>query len=226
MNEMDTIEAAQRGNLRAFNELVLTHQTVAYSVAYRLMGNADDAADATQDSFIKAYESLRQFHGGSFRAWLLRIVTNTCYDMLRVRQRRQARIVEETGEDDAPPVEVADLQAGPEDRALHAEMAGMIQEGIAALPDEQRVVLVLADIEGFSYQEIAQIVNTEMGTVKSRLSRARARLRDYLEEHNIYQPRYPDRKGATDVVRPRPQPAVLPTPAHAARASSYQVGCA
>lgn len=183
LDEATQIEAARKGQLTAFNQLVLQYQQVAYNVAFRLMGNEDEASDATQEAFIKAFKSLEQFHSGSFKAWLIRIVTNTCYDLLRVRQRRYIGSLEAMQEDEEHPVELPDRGERPEEYVLRSELRGLIQRGIGTLPEDQRTVLVLFDIEGFSYQEIAQITGTEMGTVKSRLSRARGRLRDYLQTH-------------------------------------------
>ncbi|MCC7355071.1 MAG: sigma-70 family RNA polymerase sigma factor [Anaerolineae bacterium] len=179
-NESVLIQRAQKGDLGAFNQLVLGYQSHAYNVAYRLLGDSEEAADATQDAFLKAYKALRQFHGGSFRAWLLRIVTNTCYDLLRVRRHYPTDSIEAMQDDPDEPRELPYHGEGPEEHALRVEAQELIQAGIDALPREQRVVLVLSDIEGLSYQETAQIVGVELGTVKSRLSRARGRLRGFL----------------------------------------------
>ncbi|GAB4562124.1 MAG: sigma-70 family RNA polymerase sigma factor [Anaerolineae bacterium] len=174
------IEAAQKGKLSAFNQLVLRYQGLAYNVAYRILGDPDQAADATQDSFVKAYRSLSSFRGGAFKSWLLRIVTNTCYDMLRSRQRRPTSSLDDLLVDPEHASLLTHDEEGPEAFALRLELGELIARGIAELPEDQRVTLVLADIEGLSYQEIAEITNVQLGTVKSRLSRARARLRDYL----------------------------------------------
>lgn len=181
MDEKTLIAAAQQGDLEAFNRLVLTYQNMTYNLAYRILGDADAAADATQDAFLSAYRAITRFRGGSFKAWLLRIVTNACYDQLRVKQRRPTASLEAlllSDPNSGPSFE--DETEKPEEYTLRHELSQVIQAGIATLPAEQRVVLVLSDIQGFSYQEIAEIAGISLGTVKSRLSRARAKLRDFL----------------------------------------------
>ena len=180
--EARALEAAQRGDVAAFNELVLAHQTTVYNVALRSLGSPEDAADATQDAFISAYRAIREFRGGSFKAWLLRIAVNACYDTLRRRQRRPSsslEVVLEGGETDPG---LADRRIGPERAALGAETAAAIQAALLTLPEEQRALVVLCDVQGLSYEEAAEVTGAALGTVKSRLSRARARLRDHLAE--------------------------------------------
>ena len=184
MDEPDLIRAAQQGELRPFNQLILSYQGIAYNVAYRILNEPDAAADVTQEAFIKAFKSIRQYRGGSFKAWLLRIVTNSCYDLLRARQRRPTNSLEDLMEDPERAPQMIHDGEGPEEHALRSELGDIIQSGIAALPEDQRVVLVLSDIEGFSYQEIAEVTGTELGTVKSRLSRGRAKLRDFMQTHS------------------------------------------
>ena len=181
MDEVDIIKQAQTGNLSAFNQLVMAYQGTAYNVAYRVIGNRDAAADATQDAFLKAYKAIKQYQGGSFRSWLLRIVTNTCYDQLRYKSRRPTTSLEDLTEnpDDHSDRLISQTER-PEERVLRRELNQLIQIGIETLPDDQRLVLVLSDVQGFSYQEIAEIIDQPLGTVKSRLSRGRRRLRDFL----------------------------------------------
>lgn len=185
MDEQALLLDAQRGDGDAFNRLVLHYQTMVYNLAYRITGDPDAAADATQEAFISAHRALRGFRGGSFKAWLLRIVTNACYDELRRRKRRPASSLEELeGLEETVDVPVLSAQTeGPEAHALRKELNAAIQAGINALPDDQRVVLVLCDVQGLSYEEIAEVLNTNLGTIKSRLSRARAKLRDALRAH-------------------------------------------
>jgi len=180
-NEADLIEAAQRGRLDAFNELVLSYQHQVYNLAYRILNDPASAADATQESFISAYRSLKRFRGGSFKAWLMRIVSNACYDELRRRKRRPVISFEDIGgmDDEANPALVSQ-QEGPVAHTERLELADSIQTAIDTLPSEQRIVLVLSDVEGLSYMEIAAATSISLGTVKSRLARARAKLRDYL----------------------------------------------
>lgn len=183
MNEPKLIARAQRGDLDAFNDLVFRYQDMAYNVAYRVLGNEDAASDATQDAFIKAYKALHQYRGGSFKAWLLRIVTNCCYDQLRSHQRRPSTPIDDLVEDEEHSnlLENEDDES-PEDWVAREELGRLIQEGLEILPPDQRAVLVLSDIEGMTYEEIAVVTSVALGTVKSRLSRARAKMRMFLLE--------------------------------------------
>jgi RNA polymerase sigma factor (sigma-70 family) len=180
MNEPKLIAQAQKGDVTAYNTLVLHYQERVYNVAYRIMGEPDAAADATQEAFISAYKSLRRFRGGSFKSWLLRIVTNACYDELRRRKRRPQSSLDELTEDNESFAFLADDETGPEEQQQQSEMMEAIKQCLDDLPDDQRVVTVLCDVEGYNYNEIADIVSASLGTVKSRLSRARSKLRDCL----------------------------------------------
>lgn len=180
MDEVQAIQAAQEGDLPAFNRLVMAYQGMAYNVAYRIVGDADAAADACQEAFISAFKAIKKFRGGSFKSWILRIVTNACYDHLRYRGRRPADSLEEVAENPQYSPKLVSNHEHPEEYALRQELNEVIQSGIETLPADQRVVLVLSDVQGFGYQEIADITGVSLGTVKSRLSRARAKLRDYL----------------------------------------------
>lgn len=184
MDENALIQSARKGDLDAFNTLVLAYQHQVYNLAYRIMGDEAAASDATQEAFISAYKNLKSFRGGSFKSWLLRIVTNACYDDLRRRKRRPATSLDEltNGEDGEAEFDVPSADDGPETIAQRHELAQLLQRGITTLPDDQRIVLVLSDVQGMSYEEIAEMTNSNIGTVKSRLSRARAKLREYLQQ--------------------------------------------
>jgi RNA polymerase sigma factor (sigma-70 family) len=190
--ERRLVEVAQRGDVASFNELVRLFEGRVYTLCYRMLGDADSAADAAQDAFLAAFRNLRSFRGGSFRSWMLRIATNTCYDVLRVRKRRPSISLDiETDDESASsPLQIADTAESPDDFAQRRELAAAIQEGLAVLPDEQRIVLILSDIQGLAYEEIAQITNSNLGTVKSRLSRGRARLREVLKAGELLPARY------------------------------------
>ncbi len=185
IDEESLIASAQRGNLNAFNELVLAYQDRVYNLAYRIMGDPASASDATQEAFISAYQNIDGFRGkypSSFKSWLMRIVSNACYDELRRRKRQPATSIEDFEiDEEANPALVSDAE-GPEEHAERKAMARVIEAGILALPPDQRVTLVLADVQGFSYEEVAETTDVPLGTVKSRLARARAKLRDYLRE--------------------------------------------
>jgi len=180
MDEETLIQCSLQGDKNAFNQLILHYQGLAYSVAYRTLRDTETAADAVQDSFLKAYRALNTFEGGNFKAWLLRIVTNTCYDLLRSQQRRPTDSLDDLPVEHEYIPHLVDATESPTQYAERMELNQVIEAGIEMLPPEQRVTLVLCDIHGCSYEEIAEITGTAMGTVKSRLSRGRARLRDYL----------------------------------------------
>ncbi len=180
--ELALIKAAQHRDMRAFNQLVRTDQGELYRTAFRILGESDAASDATQEAFIAAYKHIQSFRDGSFRAWLMRIVTNACYNQLREKRRRptvslDAMLVEtNNARIDTEPV----APTLPQDAAERHEMNEAIQRGLEVLPVDQRVTLILADIDEFAYEEIARIMHTNPGTVKSRLSRARRQLREVL----------------------------------------------
>jgi RNA polymerase sigma-70 factor (ECF subfamily) len=180
MDEHALIEAARNGELPAFNQLVMRYQSMVYNLAYRILSNPDAAADATQDAFFSAYKAMRKFRGGSFKAWLLRIVTNACYDQLRAKQRRPTSSLDDLPVEADHTSLLLDSSEQPDHFVERQELNRVIQTGISTLPVEQRTVLVLCDIQGLSYQEIAETLGLSLGTVKSRLSRARSKLRDYL----------------------------------------------
>jgi len=188
MNEEALIARAADGDVNAFNQLILEYQQMAFNVAYRILSDEDKAMDATQDAFLRGFRALHQFRGGSFKAWLLRIVTNCSYDQLRVKQRRPTTPIDDLVEDDEHSTLVEDPGERPEEHVERMELGSAIQAALSLLPEEQRTVLVLSDIEGLSYEEIAEVTLVSLGTVKSRLSRARAKLRDYLLAHREHLP--------------------------------------
>jgi RNA polymerase sigma factor (sigma-70 family) len=191
MDDSSLIAASQEGRIVAFNQLVERYQTLVYNVAYRMLGNADGAADATQDTFVSAYQAIGRFRGGSFRAWLLRIATNACYDQLRERQRKREDSLEDMLESGDDLGIAADAQLSPESHALSAEMLAAIARGLRTLPPDQRAAVILSDVQGFSYEEIAEAMDCTLGTVKSRLSRGRMRLREFLlGERELLPPRF------------------------------------
>lgn len=181
-NESNLIARAQRGDLDSFNVLVTFYQNAVFSLAYRIMGDSQSAADAAQEAFISAYRRLATFRGENFRGWLLRITANQCYDELRRLKRKPAISV-----NDLPDAENEDGPAlpdpgdSPEQAAQRRELASAVQQCIHSLPADQRMVLVLSDVEGMDYAEIAETAQVALGTVKSRLSRARAAVRNCLQ---------------------------------------------
>ncbi len=195
--ERRLVTTAQHGDVESFNALVRLYEGRIYNLCYRMLGDAESAADATQEAFLSSFRNLRSFRGGSFRSWILRIATNTCYDILRARKRRPTTSLDQEIDhgEDAPPLQVADSSESPSDFALRRELAQAIEQGLSLLPEEQRIVLILSDIQGLPYDEIAEITSTNLGTVKSRLSRGRARLRDILKAGELLPARYRHESG-------------------------------
>ncbi len=175
------VRRARAGDLSAFNLLVLQHQNAAYSLAVRFLGAQQAAEDVTQEAFLRAYRSIGRFQGDRFRAWLLSIVANAARDELR-RQRRRPQYSLDAARDhpERPSIDPADPGPSPESGALRGELRGQIEAALRELPDDWRMVVILVDVHGLSYEEVAQATGVPVGTVKSRLSRARARLRDRL----------------------------------------------
>lgn len=181
-NEPTLIARAQRGDLDSFNVLIQFYQNAAFSLAYHILNDSDSAADAAQEAFINAYRRLNGFRGENFRAWLMRIVANQCYDALRRIKRQQTISVSDLPDaeyDDGPAL--VDSGDTPEEYAERRQLAQAVQDCISALPEDQRIVLVMSDIEGLEYAAIADSAQVALGTVKSRLSRARAAVRDCLQ---------------------------------------------
>jgi RNA polymerase sigma-70 factor (ECF subfamily) len=182
-DEAALVRAAQRGNLDAFNALILHYQTQVYNLAYHLLQDPASADDATQEAFISAYRSMAQFRGGSFRAWLLRIVTNACYDAMRYTKRRPSVSWEDFGDmDEEANPHLRDEAELPEESIERSELRKVLEDAMTVLPEEQRTVLVLVDRLGLSYEEVAETMQIRLGTVKSRLARARGKMRDLLLE--------------------------------------------
>lgn len=185
MDEAALIYEAKHGDLDAFNRLVLFYQEMAFNLAFRLLSDDDAAEDVTQTAFISAYRHLDSYRGGSFRAWLLRMVTNACYDELRRQKRRPTVPLEPLSDDNDEEIEspawLADKAASPEERLETAELDHAVQHCLNALPQDFRAVVVMVDIEGLDYQEVADAIGTPLGTIKSRLARARLKLRECLQ---------------------------------------------
>lgn len=185
MDEMALVNDALKGELDAFNRLVIAYQDIAFNVAYRILGDDDLAQDATQNAFLSAYKNLRAFRGGSFKAWLLRIVTNACYDELRRKQRRPTTPLEPIADDSSEEMDSQEWLASddptPEMTFEQAEVEHAIRHCLENLSPDFRAVVVLVDIQGMDYDEVAKSMGSPLGTVKSRLARARLNLRDCLQ---------------------------------------------
>ena len=182
---MDTDEASliarsRQGDLDSFNRLVEHYQRPVYNLCLRMLASPQAAEDATQDTFIAAYRALDSFRGGSFRAWLFRIAANACYDEMRRRRSRPTVSLEAP---EGRPLELPHPSPPLEEHAQRLELTRYLQEALAALPADQRLAVILCDVQGLNYEGIAQATGVSLGTVKSRISRARARLRGILLAH-------------------------------------------
>ncbi len=182
VDENTLIMAATRGDLDAFNQLVCLFQDNVFNTAFRMLGSYDAAEDITQKAFISAYRSIKTFRGGSFRSWLTRTAINACYDELRRQKRRPVVSIDSDPEEDGLTSEywLNDPSPSPSQRAEMAELQSAVQHCLQELPLDFRTIAVLADVDELNYDEISRITSVPMGTVKSRLARARRKLRDCL----------------------------------------------
>ena len=191
------ITRSQKGDVNAFNQLVLYYQQTAYNVVLRMLGDSDAAADVTQDTFIAAFRAIQSFRGGSsFRAWLLRIASNQACDYWRRTNRHPQDSLDSVMDEDEPhdssmlnALIETEQAANPEEFLLNQELQELIQKGLQELPLDQRIAVILCDVQGLSYDEIAASTQTSLGTVRSRIARGRARLRGYLYNHRELLPR-------------------------------------
>jgi len=177
-----TLQAARMGDDMAFSRLVDYYRATAERAAQHILQTEEAAADAVQDALIKVHRALPRFQDGNFRSWLLRIVTNTCYDHLRRQKRRQSLSLDELNDwsTTALPLKAPIDTQNPETLALHKESMQILLKAIDELPTWHRNVVLLIDVQGYDYAEAAEVLELPLGTIKSRLSRARATLRDAL----------------------------------------------
>jgi len=184
MNVQERIRKSLDGDLDAFNGIVRTYQEMVFNQAYRVMGEYHAAEDATQEAFISAYKKLHTYRGGSFKSWLLRIVTNACYDEFRRRKRQPVvPLTPENnhGEELESPFWLEDPAEMPEDLLQRKELSDAIQHCLDKLEIEFRTVVVLVDIQGMDYASAAEVVDRPLGTIKSRLARARGSMQECLQ---------------------------------------------
>jgi RNA polymerase sigma-70 factor (ECF subfamily) len=181
------VSAALAGDSDSFNQLVERYQNRAYGLCFRMLGDSDAAADVAQDAFISAYRHLPSLRG-EFRPWLMRIVANACRDVLRSNKRHPSVSLDTNprDEDESPALQIADSNPNPEEHLMRAEMHRTISVALLQIPQDQRTVVILSDIDGMSYDEIAEVTGANIGTVKSRLNRARARLREIFTEAELF----------------------------------------
>lgn len=184
MNENEIVQRARQGDKAAFEWLVNTYQDRVYSLTLRMCGNEDDAFDLSQDAFIKAWKGLESFRFDSaFSTWLFRLATNVCLDFLRSKKRRPViSLTVADDEDEETQFDIPDTRPNPEEAAILSEDRAALKEALGALDPDSRNIIILRVINDLSYEQIADILGIQVGTVKSRLSRARQKLKDKLSE--------------------------------------------
>ena len=180
-DEAELVARAAGGDRVAFSRLMEHYQSACYGLAWRLLGNADQAADAVQDAFIHAYTAIDRYRGGIFRSWLLRITANASYDILRRAKRRPSQPLPDPDEGEAALPDVA--TSNPAAEAARSEMYRHLELALRQLPEDQRTAIVLCDVYGMDYNEVAAMTDAALGTVKSRIHRGRLRLRELLAAH-------------------------------------------
>lgn len=190
MDEKKWLKQAAAGSAEAFEQLVLKYQTAVYNLCLRMTGDPEDAADMTQESFLKAWRNLESFQGNSaFSTWLYRLASNTCLDHLRsVKRRPQLSLVMEDEDGEAQALDVPDSAPTPEEQVIALDEQSRLNEALQALEEDQRQILILRAVNGLSYTEIAEALQLKEGTVKSRLARARDQLRKKLQQNGNNSP--------------------------------------
>lgn len=184
-DEKGLIEQCRNGDVAAFENLVLLYEKKVFNVAYRILGNKDDASEIAQEVFVKVFVSINQFKGkSSFSTWIYRITVNMCLDEIRKRKKASIIYINEgiSLDDGEVEMQIAADAPGPDEMAELSELQRTVTKAILLLSEEQRTVIILRDIQGLSYKEIAEIIKCPSGTVKSRVNRARAALKHILEE--------------------------------------------
>jgi len=193
LQESELIKKAKKGDIAAFEELVRLHEKKVYTIAYKYMGNYEDAGDITQETFIKAYQVIETFRGeASFGTWVYRIAANKALDELRKRKKFQITSLEEEIELEAGSVskEIAAEDATPEEYYLQQETGQYLQQLLNEMREEYKVVIIMREVEGRTYEEMAKALDCSLGTVKSRLSRARNHLKEKIMQDRREQLRY------------------------------------
>jgi RNA polymerase sigma-70 factor (ECF subfamily) len=195
--ENSLINSAQHGDMDAFNTLILTHQDMLYRIALRIVHDEDIAEDALQDAIIHAFRHIQSFRGGNFKSWLARVTVNASYDELRRGRRHNGTPLElftSEGEEVESPDWMRDPTSGPEERAEVSELQRAMHQCIKALVPDYRLMVILVDMEGMSYEEAAHVAQVPIGTVKSRLARARLQIRKSLQSYRSLLPSFYQRE--------------------------------
>lgn len=178
------IERAKKNDIHAFEELISPYTNALLNYIFRYIKNRDDAEDILQETYLKVYKSIKTFEGNSsFKTWLYRIATNMSIDYLRKNKRTESVSLNQTADDGEYELQIPDSTYSPEEQAKKNAALSALKEAMENMSDEHRTIITLRDIEGFSYDEIADVTKTTVGTVKSRISRARSQLKKLLEKN-------------------------------------------
>ena len=196
MSEQELVSRARAGDTAAFEQLMLDNQDRVYTLCLRMTGNREDALDLAQETFLNAWRGLSSFQGNSsFSTWVYRLASNACIDFLRKRKRRQqGESPHSLDDEEAPLPEPADPRGSPEEELERRELRRAVERGLQALPDHHRQVLVMRELSGMSYQEIGAVLDLDLGTVKSRIARARLALKKFLVQEGNFSPETPSKQ--------------------------------
>ena len=194
--ERELVSRARAGDTAAFEQLMLDNQDRVYTLCLRMTGNREDALDLAQETFLNAWRGLSSFQGNSsFSTWVYRLASNACIDFLRKRKRRQqGESSHSLDDEEAPLPEPADPRGSPEEELERRELRRAVERGLQALPDHHRQVLVMRELSGMSYQEIGAVLDLDLGTVKSRIARARLALKKFLVQEGNFSPETPSKQ--------------------------------
>lgn len=194
--EQELVSRARAGDTAAFEHLMLDSQDRVYTLCLRMTGDREDALDLAQETFFNAWRGLGSFQGNSsFSTWVYRLASNACIDFLRKRKRRQqGESPHSLDDEEAPLPEPADPRGSPEEELERRELRRAVERGLQALPDHHRQVLVMRELSGMSYQEIGAVLDLDLGTVKSRIARARLALKKFLVQEGNFSPETPSKQ--------------------------------
>lgn len=194
--ERELVSQARAGDTAAFEQLMLDNQDRVYTLCLRMTGDREDALDLAQETFLNAWRGLSSFQGNSsFSTWVYRLASNACIDFLRKRKRRQqGESPHSLDDEEAPLSEPADPRGSPEEELERRELRRAVERGLQALPDHHRQVLVMRELSGMSYQEIGAVLDLDLGTVKSRIARARLALKKFLVQEGNFSPETPSKQ--------------------------------
>ena len=194
--EQELVSRARAGDTAAFEQLMLDSQDRVYTLCLRMTGDREDALDLAQETFFNAWRGLGSFQGNSsFSTWVYRLASNACIDFLRKRKRRQqGESPHSLDDEEAPLPEPADPRGSPEEELERKELRRAVERGLQALPDHHRQVLVMRELSGMSYQEIGAVLDLDLGTVKSRIARARLALKKFLVQEGTFSPETPSKQ--------------------------------